>query len=83
VSRFRRCLRMFVVFALAVYGPVGPTLILFVLVAPPLILLSGWPAWLQACLFGIDVVLVVGTAIWLGPSALAEVRAELEAERRR
>ncbi|HEY3765109.1 MAG TPA: hypothetical protein VGL44_08115 [Gaiellales bacterium] len=79
----RRRLRTLVIFLLAVYGPLGPTVILFMLVAVPLILLSGWPLWLQACLFGVDVVLVLGTAIWLGPAALAEIRAELDTERRR
>jgi hypothetical protein len=77
----RRLLKL-IIFVFAVYGPLGPTIILFVLVAPPLILLSGWAWWIQAVFFTIDVVCVLGAAIWLGPSAVAEIRADFEAERR-
>ncbi len=58
-------------------------MLLFVIAAPPLILLSGWPTWIQCVLLAIDVGSVVGAAIWMGPATLAEIRAELEAERRR
>lgn len=71
-----------IVFVFAVYGPLGPTVILFLLAAPPLILLSGWPTWIQVVLFAVDVGSVLGAAIWMGPSTVAEIRAELEAERR-
>jgi len=66
-----------IVFALAVYGPLAPTLALFVLAVPPLILLSGWATWLQVLLLLIDVVLVLATAVVLGPGAVAEIKAEL------
>jgi hypothetical protein len=71
-----------ILFVLAVYGPLGPTVFVFVVATPPLILLSGWPLWIQASLFTVDVVFVLGAAILLGPSAVAEIRAELEAGRR-
>ena len=71
-----------IVFVLAVYGPLGPTMILFVIAVPPLILLTGWATWLQALLLAIDVVCVLGAAIVLGPRALEEIRAELHVERR-
>ena len=80
--RGMRRLGRLTIFVFAVYGPLAPTVILFLLVFAPLILLSGWPAWIQALLFTIDVVSVLGAAILLGPAALAEIRAELEAERR-
>jgi hypothetical protein len=80
--RGMRRLWKLIIFVFAVYGPLGPTVILFLLAAPPLILLSGWPVWIQAALFTIDVVSVLGAAIVLGPSAVAEIRAEFEAERR-
>ena len=76
----RRLLKL-IIFVFAVYGPLGPTVILFLLAAPPLILLSGWPIWIQVTLFTIDVVSVLGAAIMLGPSAVAEIRADLDAGR--
>lgn len=72
-----------IVFVLAVYGPLAPALVLFMLVAAPLIPLTGWPGWLQALLLAIDVGAVLVAAAWLGPGAVAEVRAALDADRRR
>ncbi len=67
---------------LAAYGPLAPLVVLFVLAMPPVILLSGWPLWLKALLLANDVGLLVGTALWLGPGMLEEVRQFLEEERR-
>jgi hypothetical protein len=81
VRGMRRLWRL-TIFVFAVYGPLALTVILFLLIFPPLIPLTGWPEWVQAVLFTIDVVSVLGAAILLGPAALAEIRAELGAERR-
>ncbi len=69
--------------ALAAYGPLAPVVVLFLLVVPVLVLLTGWPWWLRALLAGWDVLALVGAALWLGPGALEEARAFLESERER
>jgi hypothetical protein len=78
MRRFWRLL----IFVFAVYGPLAPTVILFLLVVPPLVFWSGWPGWIQAGVFATDVVTLLGVAIALGPGALEEFRAELDAEHR-
>jgi hypothetical protein len=78
VRGMRRFVRL-IIFVFAVYGPLAPTVILFLLVFPPLLPLTGWPEWIQAVLFTIDVISVLGAAILLGPAALAEIRAEFDA----
>ena len=72
-----------VVYILAVFGPLTPALVLFILAAPPLILLSGWPTPLQAVLLVVDVGSVLAAAVVLGPSALEEVRRALGERRPR
>ncbi len=75
-----RLLRVFIL-VLAAYGPLAPTVLLFLLALPPLVLLSGWPWWLKALLLANDVGVVVGAALWLGPGMLEEIRRTLELER--
>jgi hypothetical protein len=70
----RRTTKLLVLF-LAAYGPLSPAVLLFLIVAPPLILASGWRTWLQALLLGIDVVAIVVAALVFGPSAIEEIRA--------
>ena len=77
----RRLLRVFALI-LAAYGPLAPTVVLFLLVLPPLVLLSGWPWWLKVLLLANDIGVVVGAALWLGPGMLEEIRRTLEMERR-
>jgi hypothetical protein len=78
-----RRLTKLLLYILAVFGPLTPAMGLFILVAPPLILLSGWPAPVQAVLLLIDVVMVLVAAVILGPSAIEEVREALREEARR
>jgi hypothetical protein len=77
----RRLLRVFVLL-LAAYGPLAPSVLLFLLALPPLVLLRGWPWWVKVLLLANDVGVVVGAALWLGPSMLEEIRRTLEPERR-
>lgn len=65
------------------YGPLAPPVVLFLLAAPPLILLSGWPTWLQASLFLVDVVTLLAAGVILGPPTLDEIHAFLDSERDR
>jgi len=58
-------------------------MLLFLLAMPPLIALSGWPWWLDLVLAGAECGLIVAAVLWLGPDALASVRAYMEEERRR
>jgi hypothetical protein len=58
-------------------------MLLFLVAMPPLIALSGWPWWVDLTLAGVECGLIVVTALWLGPEALASARAFLEQERRR
>ena len=81
-GRGRRLLRLGLLL-LAAYGPLAPAVLLFLLVVPVLVLITGWPWWLRLLLVLWDVLLLVGAALWLGPRALAEVRAFLDEERRR
>jgi hypothetical protein len=78
-----RRLTKLLLFIVAVYGPLAPTMVLFMLVAAPLILLSGWPAWVQAVLLVVDIASVLAVAVLLGPGAIEEMRATMEEERRR
>jgi len=64
-------------------GPLTPAVVLFLLAVPPLILLSGWPTWLQATVFVVDIVTLVAAAVVLGPPALEEIHAFLDSERDR
>jgi hypothetical protein len=72
-----RQLTKLLVLILAVYGPLTPTVMVFLLVAPPLILRSGWPSWVQALLLPYDVGSLLLAAILLGPGAIEEIRAAL------
>jgi hypothetical protein len=76
-----RALWKLIVYVFAVYGPLGPAILLFVVVVPPLVLLTGWPTWIQAAVVAIDVAGTLGAAVWLGPSAVAEIRAALDPDR--
>jgi hypothetical protein len=77
-----RRLTKLLLYILAVYGPLAPTMVLFMLMAAPLILLSGWPAWVQAALLVVDIASVLVAAVLLGPGAIEEVRAAMEEQRR-
>lgn len=72
-----RKLKKLLVFILAVYGPLTPTVVLFLLVAPPLTLLSGWASWIKAALLLCDIAPMLVAAILLGPGAIEEIRAAL------
>jgi hypothetical protein len=78
VSRLPKLL----LYTLAVFGPLSPAMGLFILVAPPLILLS-WPTPVQAVLILVDVVMVLVAAMMLGPAAVEEVREAFREERPR
>lgn len=78
-----RRLTKLLLFIVAVYGPLAPTMVLFMLVAAPLIVLSGWPVWVQAGLLVVDVGSVLVAAVVLGPGAIEEVRAAMDEERQR
>ncbi len=53
-------------------------MLLFLLAMPPLIALSGWPWWVDLVVASLECGLIVGAALWLGPSALREARAFLD-----
>ena len=57
-------------------------MLLFLLAMPPAIALSGWPWWLDLTLAGIELGLLGGVAVWIGPGALAAAREFLEEARR-
>lgn len=78
--RVIRRLTKLLLYILAVFGPLTPAMGLFILVAPPLILLSGWPVPVQMALVFVDVVMVLVAAVVLGPSAIEEVREALREE---
>ena len=78
-----RALARFLLLLFASFGPLAPFMLLFLLAMPPLIVLSGWPWWLQLAIGLGDCGLIVGAVLWLGPGTLAEAREFLEEERRR
>jgi len=78
-----RALARFLLLLFASFGPLAPVMLLFLLAMPPLIVLSGWPWWLELALAVSDCGLIVGAVLWLGPGALTEAREFLEEERRR
>lgn len=75
----RLLLRMLVLLV-ASYGALAPAVLALVLATPPLIAFVNWPAWLKALLLVNDVGLLVGTAAWLGPGMLDELRRWRELE---
>jgi hypothetical protein len=77
-----RLVLRFLGLALVSFGPYAPVLILLVFVAPPLVLISGWPAWLGALMLVNDVVVVVAIVLVAGPAVRRELVAQLEEERR-
>jgi hypothetical protein len=75
----RLLLRMLVL-VLASYGALAPAVLALVLATPLLIAFVDWPTWLKALLLVNDVGLLVGTAAWLGPGMLDELRRWRELE---
>jgi hypothetical protein len=75
-----RSLPRMLVFVFASYGALAPAVLALVLATPPLIAFVDWPTWVKALLLINDVGLLVGTAAWLGPGMLEELRRWRELE---
>lgn len=58
-------------------------MLLFLVAMPVLIAFSGWAWWIDLTLALVECGLIAGSAVWLGPEALAGARAFFEEERRR
>jgi hypothetical protein len=76
-------LRRFLLYFVAAYGPLTPVVLLFVIASPALVVVSGWSWWLKAIFIALDAGLLLLVAVWMGPKALREIQATLDAERRR
>lgn len=77
-----RALWRLLVLMSAAYGPYAPLMVVLAVVAPVLLVLSGWPWLLELGLVCLYAVLVVGAALWLGPQMRREIRRFMEGERR-
>jgi hypothetical protein len=72
----------FLVALLVSYGPLAPIVLLYLLAMPPLMALSGWPWWVDLVLASLEVGVLAGVALWLGPGLVADLHAFLEEEKR-